>query len=82
MLWQDFVLIIGQIILAVALLPSVFGKDKPVLSTSLMSGTVVTIIAFTFVTLSLWLTAVGTALIAILWFILAYQKYSMDKKKE
>lgn len=80
MQWQDLVLTSGQIVFTMALLPTVLGKDKPAFSTSLINGIFLTIFTFTFMSLSLWLTAAGAAGTGIMWFILAYQKYHIDRK--
>lgn len=80
MFWQDYIFTAGSIIFIIALLPSVFSKDKPALSTSLMTGTVLAIFAFNYTTLSLWFSATSTALTSATWFFLAVQKYSADKK--
>lgn len=79
--WQDIVLSAGQIIFTVSLLPTVLGRDKPAFSTSLITGIVLTIFIFTQITLSLYFTAAGTTTTAALWLIIAYQKYSIDKRK-
>lgn len=79
--WQDLVLTIGQIVLTIALLPSVFSKDKPALKSSLIYGTVLIGFTLTYLSLSLYLTAASTGLISILWFVLAIQKYLASKKK-
>lgn len=71
----------GQWIFIVALLPSVFGKDKPALSTSLLTGAVLSLFAFTFTTLSLWVSAVSTELSSLTWFLLALQKYRAGKNR-
>ncbi len=81
MQWQDIVLTTGQFVFSIALLPTVLGKDKPAFSTSLINGAVLMIFALTFATLSLWLTVIPTIIIGILWLVLAYQKYSLNKKK-
>lgn len=78
--WQDFVLIIGQIAFTVSLLPSIFSKDKPALTTSLISGVVLAVFSFVYISLSLYLAALGTAATGALWFILAFQKYSTRSK--
>ena len=65
---------IGQFVFALALLPSVFSKDKPALSTSLTTGIVLAIFAFTYSTLKLWSAAAFAALVGVIWFILAVQK--------
>jgi len=75
MSWQDILLSIGQFVFAVALLPSVFSKDKPALSTSLTTGIVLAIFAFTYFTLKLWSAATFAVLVGAIWFILAVQKY-------
>lgn len=80
MKWQDFVLIIGQIAFTISLLPSIFSKDKPALTTSLISGVVLAVFSIVYITLSLYLAAVGTAATGSLWFILAFQKYSTKSK--
>ena len=74
MAWQDYILTAGSILFIVALLPSVFSKDKPALKTSLLTGTILAIFAFTYASLSLWFTTITTALASITWFILVYQK--------
>lgn len=56
MIWQDWVFGIGTIIFAIALLPSVFGKEKPAISTSVPTGAILMFFAFTQASLSLWFT--------------------------
>lgn len=80
MVWQDWILTLGTLVLIVALFPSILGKDKPAISTSLMTGTILLIFAFVYFTLSLWFTAFTTTIACILWAILAFQKYKMIKK--
>ncbi|MES2135301.1 MAG: hypothetical protein V4449_03620 [Patescibacteria group bacterium] len=73
--WQDIVLSIGQYIFVLALLPSVFGKDKPALSSSLLTGSVLAVFSAVYATLNLWSSAVASAIVAGVWFILAWQQY-------
>lgn len=73
--WQDYVIAVGSIIFVIALIPSVLGKHKPALSTSLLTGTVLLVFAMTYLTLSLWFAAITTTLTATLWYVLAVQKY-------
>lgn len=79
MVWQDVVLTAGSIIFIIALVPSVLSKDKPALTTSLMTGSVLAVFAIVYATLSLWLATVTVASTSLTWFILAYQKYAMNK---
>ena len=74
--WQDYVITTGLIIFGVALIPSVIGKDKPALSTSLITGTVMVIFAATYVTLHLWFSAISQLLTSLVWLTLAVQKYA------
>lgn len=80
MSWQDVLLSIGQLVFAVALLPSVFSKDKPAISTSLTTGAVLMTFAFTYSTLKLWSAAAFAAIVGILWLVLAFQKYFKKQK--
>jgi len=77
MLWQDWVFGLGAIIFAAALIPSILGKNKPSLATSIPTGTILVVYAFTQASLSLWFAAVTSVLAAVLWFTLAVQKYKM-----
>ncbi|RJQ32355.1 NUDIX hydrolase [Candidatus Parcubacteria bacterium] len=80
MSWQDVLLSIGQFVFAAALLPSVFGKDKPALFTSLTTGIVLGVFAFTYLTLQLWSASIFAAVVGVLWLILAFQKYFGKEK--
>ena len=80
--WQDIVLSIGQWIFVIALLPSVFGKDKPALSSSLLTGGVLALFAFVYSTLGLWSSVLATSAVSLTWLILAWQKFSKDKKEK
>ncbi len=56
------------------MLPTLFGKDKPAFSTSVMNAIIVTIIAVTMATLHLWFSVLTGSAIALVWTILAFQK--------
>ncbi|MEK7451113.1 MAG: hypothetical protein AAB662_04215 [Patescibacteria group bacterium] len=75
MVWQDIVLTFGQILFIIALFPSVIGKSKPALSTSLLTGFVLAVFSLIYITLHLWFAATTTSIASLTWFILAYQKY-------
>jgi membrane glycosyltransferase len=72
--WQDIVITCGQIIFIIALVPAIKHAHKPPFSTSILNTIVLISFAFVYVTLSLWFAAVTTAVVGILWFILAMQK--------
>lgn len=72
--WQDILLSAGNVILWLALLPSVFSENKPALSTSALTGSILLMFAFVFATLELWFSSVALALVGLTWFVLAVQK--------
>ncbi len=73
--WQDIVIGAGQWILGIALLPTIRANDKPALSTSILTGSILLIFSATFFTLSMWNSALSAVVVSILWFILAIQKH-------
>jgi hypothetical protein len=81
MTWQDILLTIGSILLLVALLPSVRAKDKPIVTTSLLTGTVLFVFAIIYASLDLWFSAAITVLTSTTWLVLAYQKARQRRKK-
>lgn len=78
--WQDLVLAIGSIIFVIALVPSVAGKNKPALSTSLLTGTVLVVFGISYLTLTLWYAATTTFMTAVMWYILAAQKLHQSRR--
>jgi hypothetical protein len=75
MAWQDIVLTAGNYIFAIALLPSVFGPDKPALSSSLMTGSVLALFGVVYLSLGLVSSTFSVALTSFIWFVLAYQQW-------
>ncbi|MDO8487104.1 MAG: hypothetical protein Q7S45_02345 [Candidatus Curtissbacteria bacterium] len=78
MLWQDWVFSVGSWIFVAALIPTIRGKQKPEISTSLTTGTVLGIFAIAYLTLNLWLSTASTLVTSASWFILAYQKHRQE----
>lgn len=72
---QDLILTAGSLVLMIALIPSILGKHKPALSTSVSTGIVLVIFAGVYTSLRLWFAAVVTCLSGILWLVLAVQKF-------
>lgn len=73
--WQDWVLAVCLLAFNAALLPSVVGKHKPKLATSLMTGLFVLPQVIVFLSLSLWYSFIMSAINATLWLTLAVQRY-------
>ncbi len=79
MSWQDIILTIGNLLLAASLIPSVTGSDKPALSTSLLTGSILLTFAVVYTTLSLWASVFAISLNIALWLVLAVQKYRQQQ---
>ena len=75
MSWQDIVLSAANFVFIVALLPAVLSKEKPPVSTSLMTGTALAVIAAVNASLDLWFASGVVSVTATLWFILAVQQW-------
>jgi hypothetical protein len=82
MAWQDIIIAGGQWIFLLALLPSIFGKDKPALTTSILTSVVLAILAFSYATLSLWISTISAMLVSSAWLTLAVQKYRINRHKK
>ena len=82
MAWQDIIIAAGQWVFLLALLPSILGKDKPALATSILTGIVLAVLAFTYATLSLRISTISAILVSVVWFTLAVQKQRIDMHKK
>lgn len=78
--WQDAVFFFGQIVFVVALIPTIRGKSKPALSSSIVTGFILTIFAITYLSLGLWFSTAASIATSASWWILAYQKYRQQAK--
>ena len=79
--WQDGVIAFGQVIFFASLLFTVFSKEKPSLWTSIPTGIVLIIYAYTFFTLKLWYGGGMSALVAVTWLVIGCQKIRRDKRQ-
>ena len=77
--WQDIVITIIQGTLAVALIPTILGSQKPALLTSAMNTIALAFLAFTFSTLGLLISTGTTTAVTIMWAILWVQRYKQEK---
>ncbi len=80
--WQDYVLGAGSLIFTVALIPSLRSRNKPAISTSLVTFAVLVVFAITYVTLSLWFSAFSIAINAAAWLTLAVQQSKMKASSD
>jgi hypothetical protein len=72
--WQDVVLALGGFVLATALVPALRAAEKPPLRTSFITGSVLAAFTVTLGTLGLWLATVPTAVQAVGWLYLGWQR--------
>lgn len=79
---QDVILTVGALVFIVALLPTMFGREKPALTTSITTGTVLVVFSGVYVSLGLWFSAATTLVTACCWFTLAAQKYFGQKQAD
>ncbi len=75
MWWQDWVIAICQWGFALALLPTVFGTEKPEVSTALVTAVLAGVVAATFATIPLIWAAVATGSTSVIWFIITAQSW-------
>ncbi len=73
-MWQDAVLLAVQIVFCFTLIPMLYAKEKPPLSSSITTGVGLLISAGVIFTLGLVWAAVGQAIIGLQWLTLAYQR--------
>ena len=74
MIWQDVVIMVACFGFAIALIPSIRGKQKPARSSCALTMVLLTAIAVCFATLGLWLSVVSEITAIIAWGILLFQK--------
>jgi len=74
LIWQDYVLMIGGMILWVSIIPMIRAKEKPPFLTSIPTSIILSVFAVCLVTLHLYLAALSTACTAILWWVLVFQR--------
>ena len=72
--WPDIVIMVACFGFAVALTPSIVGKNKPAKSSCLLTVVLLTAIAVSLATLGLWLSFWSEITAIIAWGILLFQK--------
>jgi hypothetical protein len=75
MQWQDIVISICSWAGTIALLPSIFGRDKPALSSCIFTTIIVTTFGVCYFTLGLFSAAASAWVLAGAWLVLAVQQW-------
>ena len=70
----DLILTFGGVFFAIALLPSLIGRNKPSMGTSIPTGCILLIFACVYSYIGLLLACLSSTILAIMWFALAVQK--------
>ena len=76
-MWQDLIISGGGVFFTLALIPSLLSKDKPALTTSIVTSSILFVMIITYASLDLWLSSFMNAVMCVLWAVLAIQKYRM-----
>ena len=82
MQWQDIAISVAQWVAIVAMLPSVFSKDKPALSSSLLTVGSVIVFFVSYLTLGLFVSALSAAVLLVTWLVLAYQQWRIVRARK
>jgi hypothetical protein len=80
-MWQDWVFGVGALLLVSALLPMLISDDKPALSTSLVTGSVLASFALAQYSLGLYLATWATLASVCVWYALGWQKWRIKRGK-
>ncbi len=78
-MWQDYVIMIGNFVFAIALMPSIFSKNKPAKTTCVMTYLMLAIFCYTFYTLNMIGSSVSSGISSALWLTLHLQQLGKDK---
>lgn len=81
MVWQDVVISICSWAATAALFPSIFGKDKPALSSSIFTAVLVSTFGICYITLGLIGAAASSWVLAGAWMVLAWQQWRRTSTK-
>lgn len=74
MIWQDIVIMIGQVLFSISLIPILRAKTKPPKFTCFLTASILGSFFITFGTLSLWMSMFSCLLNGTLWCWIGLQK--------
>jgi hypothetical protein len=73
--WQDWVAGTSQLVLFLALLPTIFGTNKPELLTSIITALALSTLSITFFSLKLPYSGAISFCTALAWYVLFFQAF-------
>ena len=74
-MWEDIVIAVGNLILALSLIGTIRDEQKPPLTTSIPGVVVLLVFCIAQVSLELYLTTIITFCVAMMWAVIAWQRY-------
>jgi predicted membrane protein len=77
--WQDIVLAISILGFNLALIPTIFTKHKPHVTTGILTAVFQSSALVVFISLSLWYSAIMSFINAALWILIVVQKMNEPK---
>lgn len=75
MKWQDAVISVVSIAFAIALIPTLVGRQKPAFSTGLLTTVGLAIFVAVYVSLGLWLSSLISVVTAAIWGAITVQSW-------
>ena len=80
MMPQDWIFSVGAWIFALAFIPSFRKREYPNISTSAITGTVLLVYVFNYLSLGLWISAISGSLTVFCWYAMLYLKWRNKKE--
>lgn len=78
-MWQDYVLTATEVFFCITLIPLLLAKEKPPVSSSVMTGGALLVSAAVFFTLHLWIAGASQTIVGLQWLWLAMQKIRQSR---
>ena len=79
-MWQDWVISAVSWAFVISLVPTILHKaHKPSLATSILTGIGMAVMTATYLSLGLVAATLSASLVAVEWFILAWQRWRLDR---
>jgi len=77
---SEYLITFANVIIIVSLFPSIVGKDKPALGTSILQFLVCIIFILAYIDLGLFLPIIANTVMLCCWLVLIFQKLKNERK--
>lgn len=78
--WQDLVIALANLVMAIAVLPSLVSADKPATKTAILMIAAIIALIVSLASLGLWLSTLFVAINGLLWALLLVQCVRRDRR--